>query len=65
MALQSHGPQQAGRPWIGLEHTNKVSSGLDPSVLKLIFIAGQQKVAVHIHGEVHQDLQLGPTLLYH
>ena len=24
MALQSHGPQQAGRPWIGLEHTNKV-----------------------------------------
>ena len=28
MALQSHGPQQAGRPWIGLEHTNKVSSGI-------------------------------------
>ena len=28
MALQSHGPQQAGRPWIGLEHTNKVSNGI-------------------------------------
>ena len=27
MALQSHGPQQAGRPWIGLEHTNKVGQG--------------------------------------
>jgi len=25
MALQSHGPQQAGRPWIGLEHTNKAN----------------------------------------
>lgn len=25
MALQSHAPQQAGRPWIGLEHTNKAN----------------------------------------
>ena len=61
MALQSHGPQQAGRPWIGLEHTNKVRIPLhllrncDASFEYPTF-TGEQEVAVHLHGEVDQDL---------
>ena len=42
MALQSHGPQQAGRPWIGLEHTNKVGISLHLLLFTLFLQANKR-----------------------
>ena len=45
--ISLHGqPQQSGRPWIGLEHTNKVPFWLNMTCLYFLCILGQQEVKI-------------------